>query len=100
MVRRGFLVILGATVLGYLALSPRPAMADHESVGIVVCVGEGEVVLHADGHSHVVALTPGTVLLDERGRAVRAVSVGDTVRERCRPPPEGGRAAAAKEAGA
>ena len=87
---RGGVMLAGGVLLGVAALAPAPALADHESTGSVVWADEGEVVLLADGHYHVLALAPGTILLDEAGQPLRAVGIGDRVRERCRPSPEGG----------
>ena len=83
-------MLAGGVLLGAAALAPAPALADHESTGSVAWADEGEVVLLADGHYHVLALAPGTILLDEDGQPLRALGIGDRVRERCRPSSEGG----------
>lgn len=85
----GRLTFLCAMLVGLVGWNPQPAMADHESVGVVVWAGEGEVVLLSEGHLHVLEVTPETVLLDDAGRPTRRVGVGDTVRERCAPAPHG-----------
>ncbi len=82
--------LVGGVFLGVAVLAPAPAWADHESTGTVVWVGEGEVVLLAEDHYHVLALTPGTLVVDERGQPLRAVGIGDRVLERCRPATRGG----------
>ena len=87
---RGRVILAGGVLLGVAALAPAPAVADHESTGSVVWVDEGEVVLLADGHYHLLALAAGTVLLDEGGKPLQALAIGDRVLERCRPSPDGG----------
>ncbi|HEY7678377.1 MAG TPA: hypothetical protein VIG69_14995 [Candidatus Methylomirabilis sp.] len=87
---RGGVLLAGGVLLGAAALAPGPALADHESTGTVVWADEGEVVLLGDGHYHVLSLAPGTVLQDGIGQPLRAVGIGDRVRERCRPSPGGG----------
>ena len=80
-------------VAALVAWGARPAMADHESVGIVVWAGEGEVLLLTDDHLHIVEVTADTALVDEAGDPIRRLAVGDRVRERCAPTPDGGFAA-------
>lgn len=75
-------------------LVPGTARADHESVGTVVWVGEGEVVLVAEGHYHVLAIPDRTAVVDEFGRSIEDLRMGDTVRESCRPTADGGFTAA------
>ncbi len=89
MPRRALLVLLGTMVLGLVVFNPQRAMADHESTGIVVWAGEGEVVLWTGDHFHVLAVTPRTLLIDEAGRAIRELGIGDRVREWCVPAPDG-----------
>jgi hypothetical protein len=83
-------MLAGGVLIGAAVLASAPARADHESTGSVAWADEGEVVLLADGHYHVLALAPETILLDEDGKPLRALRIGDRVRERCRPSSEGG----------
>ncbi len=89
MARRAPLVLLGAVVLGLVAFSPRPALADHESTGIVLWAGDGEVMLWTGDHFHVLAVTPQTLVINEAGRPIREMEIGDRVRESCTPAPNG-----------
>jgi hypothetical protein len=53
-------------------------VADHESTGIVLWAGESEV-----------PVTRQAFLVDEAGRSVPAPGIGDRVRARCIPAPNG-----------
>jgi hypothetical protein len=89
MTRRALLMLLGLVVPALVAIGPRAAMAHHESTGIVVWAGDGEVMLWAGDHFHVLAVTPQTLLIGEAGRPIRKLAIGERVRETCTPAPDG-----------
>jgi hypothetical protein len=92
------LVLAAALVLG---VGVPPAGADepqaaglHRSTGLVVRVdaGLGRVVMKVNGHVHALAVTKATVLRNDWGEplaGLRALHVGDYVREECVAGPEG-----------
>lgn len=93
------ILILAATLV--LGVSVPPAGADepqaagpHRSTGLVVRVdpGQGRVVMKLNGHVHELAVTSATVLRNDWGeplRSLKAIQVGDYVREECVAGPEG-----------
>ena len=92
----GRMVPVGAAVCGLVLAVAAPAAADHESTGMVLWAGEGEVVLFGEDEGfHILAVTPRTLLRDERGGPTRRLEVGDIVWERCAVAPEGGATAIA-----
>lgn len=71
-----------------------PGVNPHHSTGLVVRVdpGQGRVVMKVNGHVHELTVTKATVLRNDWGeplRSLKAIQVGDYVREECVAGPEG-----------
>lgn len=95
-------ILAAALVLGLLVPSPgvaQPAGGEvHRSTGLVVRVNavQESVVMRSNGHVHELAVTGATVLRDDWGEplaGLRALQVGDYVREECVAGPRGTRVA-------
>ncbi len=55
----------------------------------MVWAGDAEVMLWTGDHYHVLAVTPQALLVDEAGRPIRELEIGDRVRAHCTPAPDG-----------
>lgn len=92
-------LVLAATLVLGMGIPPagadeQPGVGLHRSTGLVVRVdsGRGSVAMKLNGHVHTLAVTKATVLRDDWGEplaGLRALHVGDYVREECVAGPEG-----------
>lgn len=96
--KTAILILAAALVLGLISppggMAEQPGAAPHRSTGVVVRVdpGQGRVVMKLNGHVHELAVTKATVLKNDWGEplaSVKALQVGDYVREECVAGPEG-----------